>query len=334
MSGGAVPYHLRQYKAVDRAVFVEVLHRVGRVTETALRDYKYVGFAGPFSEDFKIVHSQLGIARFCSIEADANVLPRQAFNSPLRGIEFRHCSSRDYVDQFNTNEPTITWLDYTNPAHTGDQLAEVQTLVGKLGDYDVLKVTFNASHTNLGPHGIDPVAIEQRITRARERLADYLPPGFEVTAEDVDKKGYPSLVLKGLELAILAGMNGQPKSLFQPITAFTYADSQHRMLTLTGILIPKGRRSRFVAETGLARWKLSTLKWEERTFPIDIVVPEMSLRERLFVDQQLPRRGSSGKIFRRLGFRLEAGGDDRTVAALASYKNFYQYFPQFSRVLL
>ena len=77
MSGGSVPYHLRQNKTVERGVFLDFLLRLSRATAVNLRKYRYIGFAGPFAEDFKLVHAHLGISRFTSIEEDEDVVKRQ-----------------------------------------------------------------------------------------------------------------------------------------------------------------------------------------------------------------------------------------------------------------
>ena len=102
---------------------------------------------------------------------------------------------------------------------------------------------------------------------------------------------------------------------------------------MAGIVVPNKKVQSFLKDTGLGSWKLAITKWgTPRTLPIDIAVPEMSLRERLFVDQQLPRRGSPKTIMKKLGFRLGGQVDEDTVNALRSYCDFYRYFPYFSKM--
>jgi hypothetical protein len=336
MSGGSVPYHLRQNKAVERGVFIDTLLRVSGSTPVGLRDYRYIGFAGPFSEDFKLIHAQLGISKFVSIEDDEAVLKRQRWNTPLKGIEYRHLSARDYIDQHESADPVVVWLDYASPRDLGYQLAELDSLLSKVADYDIIKVTFNASAAALGHDPADPANTpNKRITKAQNRLGSYLPFGFNIVAEDVDKMGYPSLILKAAESAIKSGMRGKPNSQFQLLTTFTYADSEHKMLTMLGIVLPVTEVKRFLVSTGIGKWKLSTTRWDaNRTTPKEIAVPEMSLRERLFVDQRLPRNESPRAIMRRLGFRLGGTVDEDTVKALSSYCEFYRYFPYFSKVIV
>lgn len=334
MSGGSVPYHLRQNKAVERGVFVDLLQRLSRGTETNIRKYQYVGFAGPFSEDFKLIHAHLGIARFTSIEEDEEVLKRQRWNRPLSGIDYRCCTARDYVEEYDGSAPSIIWLDYASPAQLASQLSEMEMLVSKCANYDVLKVTFNANPATLGGSGSGQSLAESRIEAARNRLGDHIPPGFDLTSDDIDKKGYPALVLKAAEFAIKAGMQGKGGSRFVPLSTFVYSDT-HQMLTLTGIILPRGKITEFFRLTGLRKWPLAVTKWgADRTMPVTITIPELSLRERLFVDQRLPLRSSPKSIVKSLGFKLVEGVEEKTLQAISSYRDFYRYFPYFSKMVV
>jgi hypothetical protein len=52
-TGGSIPYHLRQNKAIDRNLFTDLLSRIGRYKN--ISDYTYYGFGGPYMEDFKVL---------------------------------------------------------------------------------------------------------------------------------------------------------------------------------------------------------------------------------------------------------------------------------------
>lgn len=336
MSGGSVPYHLRHHKAIDRAVFLDLLTRIGRATPQDARNYHYFGFAGPFSEDFKLIHAHLGIKKFTSIERNSIVRKRQIFNKPLRNIDYRLQTSRAFVDGYQSNGPAVVWLDYAEP-RPGSQLAEVETLVSKLVDFDVLKVTFNASsHGLVAGDQADANLVDLRIEEARRRLGAYIPVGAVLTGDDVESTGYASLILKAAEAAVKNGLKGAAGSFFQPLSALTYQDSEHKMVTLTGIILPFGGKNKFLQLTGLKSWALGVTKWgSPRTEPLLISMPEMSLRERLFVDRGLPVRSTSAKkLMKELGFRLMSGSEERTLKALESYKRFYRYYPHFVRAVV
>src|SRR4051812_19769363 len=93
-AGGSLPYRLRPNKAVDRELFLSLLARFA--PKLGLEQYHYIGLGGPFLEDFRLVHSRLGIGRragrgrigrLTSVESDKDVHLRQVFNSPIESIE-------------------------------------------------------------------------------------------------------------------------------------------------------------------------------------------------------------------------------------------------------
>ena len=338
MSGGFVPYNLRQNKAIERAVFVDLLQRVARSTQLHIHDYTYVGFAGPFSEDFKLIHSALGISRMISVESSSHVHKRQKWNSPISCIDYRHSQATAFVDAFQPNGPVIAWLDFTTASDIGAQLDQAVMLLSKLAPYDVFKITVNANDRTLEPAvrpEDDGAFVAEKIAEARRRLANHLSAGIQISDEDLDRTGYPKLLLLAIEAAVKAGLEGKPGCIFLPLTSFVYADSEQQMLTHTGIVLPEtADREKFLTETRIGRWKLATTRWgSPRTEPIRINIPEMSIRERLHIDKRLPTNTPS-QLARSLGHRLADGSFDRTRQALASYKLFYRHYPFFSRVVV
>ncbi|WP_157476974.1 O-methyltransferase [Lysobacter sp. Root690] len=338
MSGGFVPYSLRQNKAVDRAVFIELLQRLSRSTQFHIQDYAYIGFAGPHSEDFKLVHSALGLKKMISIEEDRHVFNRQQWNSPINCIDYRQCTSRSFIDGFIATSPVIAWLDFTSAADAGGHLEQAETLISKLGPFDVFKITLNANERTLDPSPSTDNQIEllqQRTAEARRRLGDYIPATIQLTDEDLDRNGYSKLLLLAVENAVKAGVAGTPGNYFQPLTSFVYADSEQQMLTHTGVILPnKIDQKLFLQETKTRQWKLSTTAWgTPRTNPIRISIPEMSVRERLHIDKSLPAKSPS-QISRSLGIRLVKGAPEKTRQAIESYKLFYRHYPFFSRVIV
>ncbi len=330
MSGGFVPYHLRQNKSVERAVFIDLLGLLGRSTEKPIQKYTYVGFAGPFSEDFKLVHSQLGIHKLISIEDKEGILARQKWNAPIKCIQYRQCRAREFIDEFDGSMPVIFWLDYASPKEVGDQIAEAEFLLSKMAAYDVLKITVNANPWTLGSGD----NTSERVDEANRRLGNFLPNPPSTTVDDVSRSGYPKLLLKAIETAMKRGLEGKKDCVFQLLTTFAYADSEHQMLTVTGIVLPGGREKKFLKETGISRWKLSTSKWGNPwTVPLEISIPEMSLRERLFIDQQMPRTRSK-TLLGKFGFSMTDGSEEKNLRALDSYRRFYRHYPYFSKVIV
>lgn len=330
MSGGFVPYHLRQNKSVERAVFIDLLSRLGRSTSVPIHKFTYVGFAGPFSEDFKLVHSHLGISKLISIEDDEGVLRRQKWNAPIKCIQYKKCSAKDYIDEFDGGQPVIIWLDYASAADIGNQIAEAEFLLSKMAPFDILKITVNANPWTLGSRENSA----ERIATANKRLGAFFETPPPTNADDVDRSGYPKLLLKAIETAMKRGLVGKKDCSFQLLTTFSYADSDHQMLTVTGIVLPVKGANSFLKQTGISTWKLATTKWgNPRTVPVEIGIPEMSMRERLFVDQQMPRTTPKA-LLKRLGFPLSGGSEGKALKALDSYRRFYRHYPYFSKVVV
>ncbi len=259
MSGGNIPYHLRQNKAIDRNLFIELLAKLNRYRN--ISDYIYIGFGGPFLEDFKAIHAYSGINQMISIEMNAGVYKRQRFNLPLNCIDCRLTASEQFLKDYSFDRNTIVWLDYTEPRKLGAQLNEIEFLFTRLQAYDIVKVTLNANANALADRqGLkeDEDLNEKRLKVLKQRAGRYLPP--EVSEDMVTNDEYPSLLCKAVENAAKRGMTGKSRFFFQPLTAFIYADSMHKMLTLTGMILPDENEEieRFFRDTGIKSWPLST----------------------------------------------------------------------------
>jgi hypothetical protein len=201
-TAGSIPYHLRQNKAIERNLFVDLLGRIGRYRN--ISEYMYVGFGGPFLEDFKLLHAQLRMTKMMSLEADKNVYARQKFNQPLSCVELSNFDSASFLNSHEFEEPSMVWFDYAEPSQIGTQVAEIQRLVSKLNPGDIFKVTLNASPATLGSTPLNSELHEFRLQTVRSRLGDYCPssaePGDLWTAE------YPWLLMRAVESAAKRGI--------------------------------------------------------------------------------------------------------------------------------
>lgn len=334
MSGGAVAYHLRENKAIERNLFIDVLARVGRVVN--ISDYTYIGFGGPFLEDFKALHSALRITKMVSIESDANVCKRQEFNRPATFVELRHKNSGDFIRTHDFANDTIVWLDYTAPKDLYLQLSEFQSLVGKLGKFDVAKITLNANPSALGGSASGPALHAERRDALVKRLGDYCK--FELNDEDVLPRNYPTILLKAVHSSLGDLAMRASGEFFQILTAFVYKDSGHQMLTVTGIVLnakDDGEKQAFLDTSRIESWPFKNLDWSA---PIEISVPSLSAKERMALDSALPLNNSGQEgddLSQHLGYcPCEAADIPDTKVLLANYAKFYRAYPLFSRVVL
>lgn len=335
MSGANVPYHMRQNKAVERMLFVDMLTKVNR--QLPVGRYRYISFGGAFLEDFKLIHSHFGNDRMMSIEQSEAALKRQAFNLPLNCISALQMESGKFVDEFESNgESSIIWLDYTSPSELRTQIQEIQTLLPKLQVGDILKITLNANPSALRPgiYVIDGKRELAEITRKAQfdefckRLGDMLPKS--ISAEDMASAKFPNVLLRIMEFAINSAMEGRRLAegvCFLPLAAFSYQDGQ-QMFTLSGVLVAETERETFLQETGIEIWEHSCTNWNN---PRKIAVPALTPREKLTIDKLLPN-SQTQEIQETLGFCL--GEEEKeSLEAIDNYKRYYRYYPNYQRVI-
>jgi hypothetical protein len=323
-SGGTIPYHLRQNKAIDRALFIDLLSRIGRYRN--ISEYTYVGFGGPFLEDFKFLHSALRIKTMISLESDKNVALRQKFNQPLSCITITDDKSDDFLVKHEFLVPSIVWFDYARPGELSQQLAETRTLVSRLTHGDVFKITLNANPGALGQPKGDTDLREHRASRAKEMLAEYGPAVID--PDEVTAQNYPSLLLRALHSAAKKGVEGDRRLYVQPLSAFVYKDGQ-QMLTATAILLNHHDNAPFFAATRLQHWPYRNLDW---ITPSSISIPDLSAKERLHVESLLPDQ-EANQILQELGYYV---GNNREEAEelMKNFVAYYRLSPWFSRVLM
>ena len=163
MSGSSLPYRLRPNKAVDRELFLSLLTRLA--PKLRLEKYHYVSLGGPFLEDFRLVHSRIGIGRkknrrtvgkLTCIESEPEVHKRQRFNRPVAAIKCVHSTLEKFLDQTTFTTPAIIWFDYTAPKGIASQIQRFAATVGTVPVGSVLRVTLNGNPTSLGSGGEEP----------------------------------------------------------------------------------------------------------------------------------------------------------------------------------
>lgn len=330
MSGSTIAYHLRQNKAIERNLFIDLLRRVGYARN--ISDYQYIGFGGPFMEDFKLLHNAVRITDMHSIERDKNTHLRQKFNRPTSFVQLHNCDSRTFFDKtLNTDKNSVVWLDYATPKELGAQFTEFLDVASKLGEFDIIKVTLNANPASLGK--VEYKNNEQREERLKElsdRLGEFLPASTQ--PKDLLAANYPDTLQKCIRHTASFLADRAVRLCFRPLASFTYSDGGHTMLTVTGIILnarASGYRS-FLNQTRMKHWEFNGLNWKP---PIKISVPTMSIKERLKVEEALPLPSSTRKPADRLKKQLGFWPCNESDAILLeNYAKFYRSFPYFSKV--
>ncbi len=343
MSGEAVAYHLRQNKHVERQLFAEVLSHLDRLRP--IKDYLYASFGGVYFEDFKLVHNVFGSEKMLSIEEIEWVRQRQEHNVPYGCIHCERLKSGELIDGLDHwrehfgVQNLICWLDYASAKHRRQQLEEFRSAIGRLEVHDVLKITINANPGSLGDFSeeirdemkkpgntANSVSLRNqfRLKKLNEELGDLLPGGIDDTF--VVKDQFPALLLQVIRQVASRAMNERPGEVFQPLASFSYADSEHTMLTCTGIVLKDGEIEDFKEKSVLHDFAFHGLDWNLH----QINVPLLSAREKSRLDHEYARK-TPEVVAAELGFQLNESAP-RSLAMLKDYFKFHRFYPHYHRI--
>ena len=316
----APAYHLRTNKAVERLLFLELLHRLdrdlGELHATSISNYTYVGLGGPYLEDFNLIHAAFGNRKMTSIEMQKDVLTRQAINQPYSQISLTNCSTRDYIDDLRLGRtPSIIWLDYSTQSWA-EQLAECFDLIPKLAPMSILKVTLTGKTRHLGANNTE------RAGRLSETFRDYGP--FE--SGDVKPERICRTLFRILRRALSDAAPDTRSRAIRSLAAYEYNDGTP-VLTITMLIGPIAKVD--IVTDSINRWPFSAVNWKE---PKVIDVPPLSLREKIAVDRLLPD-AHPRTVINKLNLRFAEKYED-SITAMSNYVELYRFVPHFVRMMI
>ncbi len=327
MSGDASPpYHLRPNKAVDRELFLALLSRIG--TELEIEKYRYIGLGGPFLEDFRLVHSRLGISDMVCVEARPDIHARQVFNRPIPLISCVHGNLEDFIEATKFSNPVIIWFDYTDPSGLYSQIRSFLDAIPRVPIYSVLRLTLNANPNSLGQPQPDdkrivmyndsrlpgkPTLREWRLDRLRDRMSELFLGGL--TPEDITRRKLGHGLLRLIEAVVVEKnlLNSDRRVVWALSTC--YSDGQP-MATTTVVVCPK---EEYRVDAMIHDWEYA--RPPDNALIIDM--PTLSTLERLTMESsEIP------EDLMRFTLPRSSMGED----PYESFRKFYRMFPHFSRV--
>jgi len=325
-SGSSLPYRLRPNKAVDRELFLALLTRLA--PKMGLQKYHYVGLGGPFLEDFRLLHSRIGIGgkragrtvgKLTCVESDPDVHKRQLFNRPVASIKCVYSTLEDFLDKTTFSAPAIIWFDYTEPSGRLTQIRRFASTINKVPLGSILRITLNAQpEPRPSDQAVTVDLQEWRRTRFVEQFGTFVPSGID--ASEMTLKRFGPTLLKVLSLAV-----SREEKYFRDrrvvwALATHYADGQ-AMVTAALVVCP---REDTATEKLVHGWEFFATPDD----PHRLDLPPLSSLERLTLE-------SNNDARRKLGFDLakvvesRLGDDPFDV-----FKKFYRLYPHFSRVEL
>lgn len=326
-------YHLRPNKAVDRLLFIEMIHALELYIP--IDKHTYVSLGGPFLEDIRLVAQSFPKLSLVSIEEDVEIYKRQKFHHCSTRLTLRREPFATYLATSYPTSPTITWADFVD--FDRETLTQVSDIARKATPSSMLRVTVRA---------VSPVFDELRVPRR-----EFLPAGrakeFDAFSEDFQKRftvpdaaydrswfswpafgeeQYPTLVCQMLNAAI-AGACAAPKR-FMPLHACMYSDGTV-MLSFTGIFCLAehwDETAAYFAGEGYLAGKAIHVE------PIN--VPALTTKERLHLEGLLPTKKRDGRVCQdTLKYLIEGERSEReSVYRLEQYERYHRFYPYFAKM--
>ncbi|RMA41804.1 O-methyltransferase [Rhodophyticola porphyridii] len=328
MSASTIPYRLRPNKFIDREIFVDLINHL--VPQRGASEYVYISMGGMHLVDHSIVYRRTGIPNLYSFDHEEKTVRRQNFNRPLETVFCEQLGSDQLaskldqiVSNFDNAANVVVWLDYTDPNQRLEQLQETAAVAMRLQPGDILRVTVNTHIPTLDENG-DSGAWKAagaespgayRCERLRAQIGEYLPTDLRAIAET----GFPSAMLGSISVTLSKASRESGAGLnFQPVLLTSYKDGQ-RMTTATVIVDSEDHPFRADSKT----WRFMPKDWMD---VLEISAPDLSLREKYRIDHEISK--SSADINQSLGFPLSET-ENKSIAAIESYKMLRRYYPSF-----
>ena len=302
-----VNYALRPAKQVERRMLIDALQVLG-FAGFPIRDFQYTGLGSLWFIDFMLVHKMLGIQRMLSVEQDAGIVRRVEYNQPFRCVQTRMAASKSVIPDLSRELKHILWLDYDRRLQLG-HLEDARLAAASLTPASILIIT-----VDIEPPG---ETLQKNYQYFRDIAGDFWDPKFRV--EQFGRDGLASVSTALLHRAMLSGLAARPGLRFLPLFKFIYADG-HRMLTVGG-MIGGRNESRRLNGSGLRDCVYVRRSLDDD--PFEILVPPLTRRERLHLDQNMP----CPKDWAPDAFPLDP-------EFIKKYRDIYRFFPGYEELLI
>jgi hypothetical protein len=305
-----VSYDLRPAKQVERRMIIDVLQRM-TAAGFQIRDYQYTGLGSIYFVDFILFHRLLGLQRLLSVEHDARIEKRIEFNRPFGLVETQLMPIGDVIPTLGTEQKHLLWLDYDYVLDQG-MVIDTTNAAYHLSAGSVLLITVDLKQ----PAGHEsPAACMEYY---KDEAGGYFEAGW--SGDDFTQSALPMTVSRILMNAIRNGTSGRSGVRCFSLFRFLYQDGAHPMLTIGGLIGADGEKSQ------LDRCDFSDIDFVRRddtSPPYRIVVPRLTRKERIYLDQFMPC--AAGWV-----------PDDFELSREEAlhYRSIYRYNPWYAELLL
>ncbi len=309
-SGTKVQYELRPHKQVERRMLIDAFHLLSDAG-FPIRNYQYTGFGSWYFVDFILFHKLLGIEKMLSIEHSDRFKRRVEFNKPFENVGIHLGDASQVIPTLDDGKSHILWLDYDYVINS-EMIEDIRSAASVLSTGSVFLVTVDNE-----PPGPPEDGPDKWKAYYEEEAQKFLPADSPPTYFAASNLTRVNLGI--LWRAMMAGIAPRLGVDFTPMFSFLYADG-HQMLSVGGMLTTVGDRERIAAS---ALPKALYFRDSFEAEPYLIKVPNLTRRERLYMDSAMPCAAGWTPI----DFEL----DPEDVAA---YNEIYRFFPAYAELLL
>lgn len=302
-----VDYTVRPAKNIERKMLAEMFARL-RVFRP-VEDYTYVGLGSTFFSDFVLFHRLLGISQMVSIEREDDHSERIVFNKPFGCIQVEFGETTDVLPRLDWVEPAIVWLDYDDEINLR-KLDDLVFLAQNLPSSSFLVVTLPA-FPNTFQTG-NPPDLRKRLDILRSVLGGKVPDSWRpIDTSDFLKtqRRIANAAIRDALASRNAALPPEEKISYEQVLFFRYADGA-TMVTFGGLFLNKKDSAI------LRRARLRDLPFfQPQDWYFNLDPPKLTLKERHFLDKQLPAE--------------DAECPGLSEQFVRSYAQLYRYFPFF-----
>jgi len=353
MNANPPPYHLKTNKAIDRFLLLELLKNISDYSQ-----YEYIGFGGPYLEDFKLFQHYYPEISLTSIEKDKDIYKRQRFHKISSKIKLIRRDVDCFFEKiYSARKRAIVWLDYTDLSE--ENFTNFQNVLQKVPLGSIVKFTTKAelpdktfydfgdelldsvrqsSRENQWPEGIlsqvELLVKDSLVTRRAEVKIRKALNGLvdsELDFASMDKEGFCKLLVSAINTAAQKALCGYSHKHFQILHTCYYTDMT-LMLSATGICFDPEQRDEWLAPFQNYKFLFDETKNDIQK----IDVPILSIKERLLLEEYLPcKYKKSEDIGRFLASILSyplGKSKTRNQTQLALYNDLRNYYPVFLKI--
>ena len=304
-------YLIRPAKQIERKLLLEGMHTLSSYFD--IREYRYVGLGSPFYADFMLFHRYLYIHDMLCIERRP-IKKRMRFNKPFPTIKLKYGEVSEIIPGLDRHRPHVVWLDYDYPL-TKETLDDLSGLSTVLAEESIVLITIEADPRVPNPNDLPSETIDEIRAYRREAVDNAIGGRIDggVKLLHMTETRLPLLYAEVL-LNYLSDKLSVRSLMFYPMFNFVYADGR-QMLSLGGMVGTRKTRAK-IKKSGF--FELPFASRSRKTVPTLISAPPLTVRERLWLDQNASNRDPSFEVPNRV---------------VKHYRRYYRYYPNYFEAL-